>query len=140
MSSPGGTLGTPWEPTPVGGAAVKQGPEWVVEIFVAPDWWVLPALVGAALAVGGVSYLGYQRAGLTDAVVEEMVLTGAIVMSIAATTRTLVALANWPYLADVAGGVIGGYVLAITTVQAVERVTGADDTGEAPGLSHDLEE
>lgn len=101
------------------GVVVEQGPEFVVDLFVNPPWWVPVGMVVIAIIVIALAALGYRRHGIDEDVLEEMLQIGSIVIAIAAVAKILAAFLSLPYVADVLCGTAIGYLIGIQLSQSL---------------------
>lgn len=100
---------------------IAQGPQWLADLLVDPPLWVLGVLVGLTVVCLGFAGVALRRHGLNDDILREQGEVLIIVLSIVAVTQMLTSNAELPYLADVAGGTVGGFAIAKTVFYIYEE-------------------
>lgn len=105
-----------------------DAPAWLVDLVMTPPWWALAALVIAtvvALALAARRIYGRDFYIAPDEQREMLLLLGTaegVAVGVIATMRV----ANLPFVADVAVGVVSGFV-AVELLRRVDGVLPGDD-------------
>jgi hypothetical protein len=94
---------------------VKQGPPWLVDLYLTPPPWLNPLLKTVAIVVAAVvAYRLYQRGWEIDlATQREMQLTVATIVGVISGVLAMVNYTAQPYMVDVGVGFAAGYGAAL---------------------------
>lgn len=104
----------PGDPDPApgpSGVVVEQGPEWLVQFYLAPPAWLrtVVLLVGVAAAVAVVAVLRRRGGRVTLAQQGAMLTVAGTVVGVLTGVLAMANYAGQPYAVDVAVGFLAGY-------------------------------
>ena len=111
---------------------VEHGPEWLADLLYFPPWWLKPFLFVIVVVVIVLAAWGYHRHGAPVEVRLQMLENGLLVGTIALAAYILTEYASFPYVLDVLGSVIIGWVVlaALRRWGQLEKMVTIDDSPE----------